>query len=319
MNTRSGLDIMDLRERFNRDGFLVLPGHFSSGEADRVKEAMQSALAQFEMEIVVDDLMTGERTLYGLADKKNIFKINDLYLCVEEVRDLALEVKLSNLLRALLDDRRPVLCNTLTLRKGSNQPLHIDSLYMTPQSPHHLAATWIAFEDVDPDAGPLEYYSGSHAIPLFRFRDGSHHANAEEMPDWNEYILREVESRGLKKETFLARKGDVFIWHSDLLHGGSLVRDADKTRESLVCHYFTEDDCRMIAGLELEELNEGFWLKRLPQPVFPEPARFEAAHPFPEGTYLRRHSDVRAGVEAGIIASGEEHYRVYGFAEGRSI
>jgi phytanoyl-CoA hydroxylase len=284
-----------------------------------VNEATRSALAQFAMNIVVDDLMTGERTFHGLANKKSIFKISDLYLSAERVRELALEAALSKVLRTLLDGRRPVLCNTLTLRKGSNQPLHIDSLYMTPQSPHHLAAAWIAFENVDPEAGPLEYYPGSHKIPLFRFRDGSHHANAEEMLQWNEYILREVANRGLKKEIFLASKGDVFIWHSDLLHGGSPIRDPKKTRQSLVCHYFTEADCRRIPQCHLEELNEGFWLRRLPQPVRAEPARFDVAHPFPEETYLARHPDVRAGVEARMVASGEEHYRMHGFAEGRSI
>ena len=307
------------REQFQRDGFLILPHHFSAAEIDAVDEGIQSALVQCAMKIVVDDLMTGERTLYGLANKKSVFKINDLYLCAEKVRELALEKVLSKVLRALLVGQRPVLCNTLSLRLGSNQPQHIDSLYMTPQSPHHLAAAWIAFEDVHPEAGPLEYYPGSQNIPLYRFRDGSHHFNSEEMPQWNDYILREVESRGLKKEIFLARKGDVFIWHSDLLHGGSPIRDTNKTRQSLVCHYFTEEDCRRIPQWRLEELNDGFWLDRLPQPVRAEPARFDAEHPFPEETYLVRHPDVRASLAAGAITSGEEHYRTRGFAEGWSI
>ncbi len=33
---------------------------------------------------------------------------------------------------------------------------------------------------------------------------------------------------------FLARKGDAFIWHADLLHGGGSVTDDQTTRRSVV-------------------------------------------------------------------------------------
>ena len=57
------------------------------------------------------------------------------------------------------------------------------------------------------------------------------------------------EEREMVKKTFLARKGDVFIWHSDLVHGGSEILDPTKGRKSLVCHYSTEQDCRRIPEL----------------------------------------------------------------------
>jgi hypothetical protein len=154
------------------------------------------------MEVVVDSLLDGERTFYALAcnPEARHFKFNDLYLLLDEVRAIALEPGLSELLRALLGAQSPVLCNSLTFAKGSAQPMHVDSLFMTPQTPHHLVATWMAFEDVDSAAGPLEYYPRSHEIPLYRFSDGSHHANAEEMPQWSAYIQRELERRGMKKK-----------------------------------------------------------------------------------------------------------------------
>src|SRR5437870_4874115 len=138
------------RDALERDGYLILPGYFSSEQIDQVEKAMARACAEHGMEIVIDDLTTAERTFYALAAnrERGWFKLNDLYLVVEEVRGLALEAKLSELLRDLLHGHCPALCNTLTLMKGSNQPMHIDSLFMTPRTPHHLVASWIAFEDV---------------------------------------------------------------------------------------------------------------------------------------------------------------------------
>ena len=82
-------------------------------------------------------------------------------------------------------------------------------------------ATWVALEDTHPDAGPLEHYPGSHLIDRFLFSNGSRHFIPEEMPKWHAYMDQEVSRRQLEKQRFLAKKGDVFVWSSDLLHGGA--------------------------------------------------------------------------------------------------
>ena len=43
--------------------------------------------------------------------------------------------------------------------------------------------------------------------------------------------------RGLKTERFMAKKGDVLIWHGDLMHGGAKIVDPSLTRKSLVAHF----------------------------------------------------------------------------------
>jgi phytanoyl-CoA hydroxylase len=314
-------DVQRSRMQFVAEGYLVLPQYFTSEEVDRILASTEATLQSHKMEIVTDSLVDGERTLYGLArnPESQHFKFNDLYLISEDVRDVALDPGLTEVLSALLGGMRPILCNTLTLMKGSGQRLHIDSLFMTPSTPHHLVAAWMAFEDVDPSAGPLVYYPGSHKIPLYRFRDGSCHANAEELPDWNNYIEEEIKRRGLEKKTFLARKGDIFLWHSDLVHGGGVIRDPKRTRRSLVCHYWTEIDTQTFPDWRLEPLNGGFWINRLPQPVYAAPDRFDDTRPFPEETYLRRNPDLRIPLAEGRISSGFAHYCSHGHAEGRAI
>lgn len=70
---------------------------------------------------------------------------------------------------------------------------------------------------------------------------------------------------------------------------------------------------------ELRAFNGAYWLDRLQPPVHTPPERFGPERPFPEHLYLRRHPDVRAGVENGSIPSGFHRYQHRGFAEKRPI
>lgn len=308
-----------LREQFNRDGYLALTGYFPPGRIDAVLAAIARLIEQRPREVVVDSLATGKRTFWADADGRETrrFKFNDFYLISDEVRELALDRGLSELLAALLGEPA-VLCNSLNFQKGSNQPKHIDSLYMTPQTTQALIATWTAFEDAHPDSGPLVYYPGSHLIPLYRFKDGTHHASPDEMPAWNAYIESQLRERNIPEKVFLARKGDLFIWHSDLLHGGGKINDQNRTRNSLVCHYYGEADCRKLK-CDLAPLHRGYWMRRLRQPVTVAPEAFTGSLPFPEKEYLERYPDVKAAVLAGTCPSGWVHYHAAGFKEGRGI
>ena len=58
---------------------------------------------------------------------------------------------------------------------------------------------------------------------------------------YEDHIAKEIEQHHLKKEYFLAKKGDLFIWHANLLHGGEPILKKGATRKSMVVHYFAED------------------------------------------------------------------------------
>ena len=42
---------------------------------------------------------------------------------------------------------------------------------------------------------------------------------------------------GLKPQAFCPRKGDLFIWHGNLVHGGTPIQREELTRKSYVTHY----------------------------------------------------------------------------------
>jgi phytanoyl-CoA hydroxylase len=160
----------------------------------------------------------------------------------------------------------PVLCNSLSFEQGSAQTDHIDALFMTPRTPHHLVAIWVALEDCHADAGPLKYFAGSHRIEPWVFSTGSHHFVPDEMPAWRAYMDAEVARRGLTPETFAAQRGDVFIWSAYLLHGGSPIRDPARTRKSVVFHYYSQEDC-IAQRCTIVPYQGGFWMHRPHQAV----------------------------------------------------
>ena len=309
-------EVASQKTAFDRDGFLVLPRFFGDDVVDEVQRAVDLVKLARPLNVVVDDLETGARSVLGLlspdAVRRGRVKINDLYLQQPEMRDLALAENLVAILRALLGFT-PALCNSLYFEKGSSQPLHIDTLYMTPRTPLHLIAAWVALEDAHMDAGQLEYFPRSHLIEPMRFSDGGYHANDNEMAAWRDYIGTAVARAKLRKLAFSAKKGDVFIWHANLLHGGGAINDPTLTRRSCVFHYYTEPDAR-AGGDALASHAGGFWLDRPPQALPHEIAR---QLPFSEEAYLARYPDVAAAVKDGSFASGRMHFEIFGRGEGR--
>ena len=128
------------------------------------------------------------------------------------------------------DGHEPKLLQTIASHKGSQQGVHSDSIHMTTYPLGYLTAAWIAFEDIHPDSGPLVYYPGSHKLPYLFSKDvniteadfkregyAPYHARYE--PRIQELIA----THQIEPHYFHARKGDVLIWHANLLHGGSVA------------------------------------------------------------------------------------------------
>ncbi len=132
-----------------------------------------------------------------------------------------------------------VMMQSLTFLEGSQQLIHQDHAYVIVENPTHLCASWVALEDIDPRSGPLRYIPGSHALPLFDWGNGLHRRAGSTGTDqeFAAHIERHARDAGLDALTFCPKKGDVFVWHAALAHGGSPVLDASLTRKAHVTHY----------------------------------------------------------------------------------
>lgn len=167
-----------------------------------------------------------------------VTKVGSLHLWFDRAGELIFPPAVRRFLTQIYE-RPPVVFQTMTMRKGSEEILHIDTGPLTLSEPMSMAASWVALEDVQPRSGEFQFVPGSHRLPelLHHGTDKGHNGDYEEYQKVLQTTLAMCEQRGLKTETFMAHKGDVLIWHADLMHGGAPIQDKTRTRLSLVAHF----------------------------------------------------------------------------------
>lgn len=170
-------------------------------------------------------------------------RIQDAWKWNEDVRSIAINEQVCALLTKLYG-RRAWPFQSLNFPVGTEQHFHTDAIHFSSVPERFMCGVWLALEDIGPDQGPLEYYEGSHRWPIYT----NEHIGFVPDPRTNTQSTyhdlweRLVEVTGVRRERFLARKGQALIWASNLLHGGSPHLDKSKTRWSQVTHYYF-DDC----------------------------------------------------------------------------
>lgn len=164
----------------------------------------------------------------------------------------------SPLLKSVVDDPELIWLMSFLLGKpmqtfqsinfihGSEQRPHSDSIHMTTFPEGYLSAIWIALEDINEENGALVYYPGSHRLPYitnesFEHGGGYFHLGNDANRHYEDKIEDLIRQHQLQPETFVAKPGDLLIWHANLIHGGHPVSKKGSTRRSMVAHYFAED------------------------------------------------------------------------------
>jgi hypothetical protein len=135
---------------------------------------------------------------------------------------------------------------SLYYERGSAQPLHRDSPYFCTVPELRYLGVWVALEPADSVNGCLSVVRGSHLLPeIDRSRLAlSKFAALRDVPRasddlWNSYqasVLDQCTKLGLEQEQIVVSTGDTVIWHPQLVHGGSTIKDIRRTRHSLVMH-----------------------------------------------------------------------------------
>ncbi|KCZ84815.1 phytanoyl-CoA dioxygenase (PhyH) family protein [Hyphomonas adhaerens MHS-3] len=256
---------------WEQNGYYVLPKFLSDEQVDAIVNETEEAWKNRRDDIVADNQIyspTQKRVrnyLDRLSEEERTerYVMNDLFLVSDPVRSVSLDPKLVHVLRELLGTE-PVLCQSLNFKWGSGQGMHQDTLYLPPPNERDMIAIWVALEDIHPDSGPLRYMPGSHNIPVYRFSNGKIRVIPGEVSGWDDHIAQHTEQMGLQEQVNHAKKGDVFIWHAFLLHGGSPIQNWDLTRKSLVCHYYSKSDLESVGGASQFD-HGGYWWPRSPQ------------------------------------------------------
>ncbi len=212
---------------WSEKGYMIIPKLFEK-EADLINAEIENLLQQGK----VDFNFTKRKIMDAW---KHSELINQVFNHAEVVR-----------IMHFIFNRDVVPFQTINFIYGSEQKPHSDSIHMTTEPLGYLAAIWIALEDVEEGSGELVYYPGSHRLNYVMSEDFDTGNNFLKLGEQNyhhyeEKIQSVISENNLKEKKFLPVKGDALIWHANLLHGGSAITTAGKTRKSMVCHYFAKD------------------------------------------------------------------------------
>ena len=212
---------------FEKEGFAILKQYLTVEQVNVINSE-------------IDNLLQSKKIHFGHGNKI-MFAIHKS----EKLRYFGTDPQLIELLSAILGGPA-ALFQSINFMMGSEQHTHSDSIHMTTYPLGGLLGVWIALEDIDEVNGPLHYYPGSHKLPYYLNSDYDNEGSYFLLGDKNyteyEKMLEEkVLEHGIEKKIFKAKKGDLLIWHANLLHGGEPHTNKAKTRKSMVFHYFNTD------------------------------------------------------------------------------
>lgn len=226
---------------FREHGYIVWEGLIDSAEIDQLVSDI-AAIREHPGRYLLTDHRRSRPFRASGPDFDHYENILDTYVNMESARNVCFHPTILRFLELLFDER-PVATQQLLFQRSNIHPLHQDTAFVCMREPMLMVATWIALEDVVPGRGELTYYDGSHRVPHYRFADGSKRFQPEldDEDTAREHILRHCDELGCVKRDFIAKKGDVFLWAADLLHGSNpRTRSPEETRMSAVTHYCPE-------------------------------------------------------------------------------
>lgn len=212
---------------FNDQGFAIIRGYLTSQQADTINTEISALLEQKKVR-----LNNRNKIMFGIHASTLLWNLGN-------------NKDLKALLSALLGGRA-ILFQSINFLMGSEQATHSDSIHMTTFPLGGLLGAWIALEDITDENGPLHYYPGSHKLPYYLNADYGNEGNAfllgsKSYAAYEQMIQEKIKEQQLERTKFLAKKGDLIIWHANLFHGGDPHCNKEKTRKSMVFHYFRED------------------------------------------------------------------------------
>jgi ectoine hydroxylase-related dioxygenase (phytanoyl-CoA dioxygenase family) len=207
---------LTLKDKFTRDGYVTFDAQIEEQWLDAAREITEAA---FDPDKRMYDLVHIYNSVKQIALWPSIIS------AIEEVHDFSMQP-----------------WQTMNFKYGTEQPAHSDTIHFNTVPAGRMCGVWVALEDVKEDQGPLFYYPGSHRLPEYVMSDvGTVPPPIEARKPceaYEAYMESVIARENLEAEVFTCSKGQVFIWASNFLHGGSKVTREGATRYSQVTHYY---------------------------------------------------------------------------------
>lgn len=237
---------------YHRNGYITI-------DLELTDEFVDTLLTDVKSELESLKTQNGK---YHYSDSPRIF---EAWKTIPNVLSLSKHPKIIDTLK-LLYGRNPIPFQTINFLKGSNQPLHQDSIHFYTEPQRWMVGTWTALQDMTEDCGPLTVIPGSHKWPHYNFQSLNlpvveYGDQFENYAEYENFLIQLCESMGSEKKQWLGKKGHCIIWASNLLHGGAPIINPNSTRYAQATHFYFEG-CKHYYTPMFSNIAEGVYSEK---------------------------------------------------------
>lgn len=232
---------LSLRERFRRDGYVVLRGAVPP-------ETCRRAVAAFEIEVKPDRGFF-LRHASGKFERHEFTPQGFMKYPIMNIQDMdrnryagfqahGLSALTSGPIRRAVEElfgEQGRVVHTMFFDGNQETWAHRDSHYIDSTDIGTMVGVWVAAEDIHPGAGRFYVYRGSHRVGspaelgLDRI-DPNGEGYKRSLKAW-------IEGSGLERVAPELRCGDAILWSSLTVHGSLATTEPGRSRKSFTAHY----------------------------------------------------------------------------------
>jgi ectoine hydroxylase-related dioxygenase (phytanoyl-CoA dioxygenase family) len=241
---------------FNKKGYLIIDLELTDDFVNDVVNDMYEAVKR--------DSVTLQAEFYTYSDSPRIF---EEWRNSDNIKNLCLHPKLIKTLEFLYN-KEAFPFSTINFIKGTNQPLHSDTIHFHTIPQLWMSGVWVALEDTTTKNGTLNVVPGSHKWSVYDYQSlGLPHPDEYEDGEKNNYrtyedfIIELVEIHKADVKAVSLKKGQALIWAANLLHGGMEIVNKNSTRLTQAIHYFYKDCTRYYHPM-FSNIYEGKYAKK---------------------------------------------------------
>lgn len=226
---------MSLKDFFWEYGYLTIDSQLSP---EIFSSLLHKLIPIWDSRIAPEGILNHQLQDENLKNGSN--RLQDLWTVITEVRELATNTYILNILEFLFNDK-PRPFQTLNFPVGTQQSVHSDALHFNSDPFGKMCGVWIALEDIEPSSGPLFYYPKSHLLPGLSEEVLGFMPVSDNYSKVIEYWENQIRDNNLQRKEAIIKKGQALIWHANLLHGGMPRTNSYLSRHSQVTHYYFGD------------------------------------------------------------------------------
>jgi phytanoyl-CoA hydroxylase len=243
------MDIEKIKQDFNQDGYLFLPGFLDLHEVNIISEKLEKLIQNLLPHISPQQVKYEDKN-----DPSTLKLLQDLNEYDRYFSDILFESKFRELAKSLLGEEvigKTVEYFNKPAKTGKATPPHQDGYYFM-LNPVSAVTMWMALEEVDEENGWVSYVRGSH---LHGMRPHSKTNTVGFSQGITDFGLDE----DLKNEIFFpAKPGDLLIHHALTIHKAGQNTSENRSRKALGLIYFGASAKEDINAKEayVKELNK---------------------------------------------------------------